>query len=102
VNRSDLQALTQSPEWESYLEYLDGLKEAALRQMMQLDLKQHKEFIVLNARLLLLDQISHHFDVDVWDDGSQKPENTERVVSVDRKYQGRMKSFLAKLLGRPD
>lgn len=102
MNRHNLQALTQTTEWESYLEYLDGLKEAALRQMMALEMDQQKEFIALNARLLLLDQISRYFAVDVWDDGSQKPENMERLAAVDRKYDGRLKSVLKNLLGRPD
>jgi hypothetical protein len=86
--------------WQDYLEYLDTLKENALQQMMALNMNEQDKFIYLNARLLLLDQISHHFEIDLADDGKNSPENLDRLQHVDKTYGERRKGLLRRLLGR--
>jgi len=95
---SNLQNLIKSPDWEDYLDHIGELQEEILRQMMQLNISQHEEFIVLNAKLQVLDQITHYLEVDVVDNQTNEQENLERLVVVEKKYVGRIKSLIKKLI----
>ncbi len=95
---SNLQNLIKSPDWEDYLDHIGELQEEILRQMMQLNISQHEEFIVLNAKLQVLDQITHYLEIDVVDNQTNEQENLERLVVVEKKYVGRIKSLIKKLI----
>jgi hypothetical protein len=95
---ANLQNLIKSPDWEDYLDHIGELQEEILRQMMQLNISQHEEFIVLNAKLQVLDQITHYLEIDVVDNQTNEQENLERLVVVEKKYVGRIKSLIKKLI----
>jgi hypothetical protein len=100
MNLTNLKELTKHPGWQDYLDYLDDLKVNTLRQMMVADYREPAQFAYLNGRLVLLDQITWHFEIDVTDNGTQKPENLEQLQEVEKTYEERSRGFLSKLFSR--
>lgn len=99
---ANLQNLVKSLDWEDYLDHIEELQEAVLRQMMTLEMGQHEEFIALNARLRVLEQITRYFEIDVLDDQSNEAENLEKLAVVEKKYTGRLKKLMKKLIRGAD